>query len=449
MLERFFKLSENGTNVKTEVIGGLTTFFTMAYIIFVNPGMLGTTGMNPQGVMVATCISAAIGTLIMGLYANLPFAMASGMGLNAFFAFTVCGAMGFTWQQALAAVFISGVIFIILSVTGLRTAIVNAIPMSIKIAISAGIGLFIAFIGLINSGLIHLENNLPITSFNSPATLLAIAGLIIMIILMALKVKGAILIGIVATSLIGIVLQLLGIDVGVVFPTSFDFSAIAAIKDTFFKMDFVGLFNFSAGAGTVLTSIISVLITLTMIDMFDTVGTLIGTATKAKMLDKEGKLPNCDKALLADAVATSVGACCGTSTVTTYVESSAGIAEGARTGLSSVVVSILFIVSIFFAPVLGLIPGAATAPALVVVGILMVSGIKDIDWADFEVAAPAFLTMAMMPFAYSIGDGIGYGCISYVLIKLVKGKAKEIKPTMYVIAALFLIRFVVVALTAA
>lgn len=442
-MERFFKLKENNTNVRTEIVAGLTTFFTMAYIIFVNPQMLADAGMDPTKVMVATCIAAAIGTILMGLLSNYPFAQASGMGLNAFFAYTICGLMGFTYQQALAAVFISGIIFIIITVTGLRTAIVNAIPAVLKKAIAAGIGLFIALIGFNNAG-IAVTGNGTITALgdlSAPTTLLAIFGLILMVILVVRKVKGALFIGILGTSVVGILLQEVFkiADFGVSMPSGFSFS----FSTHFLEMDFGGLLNVGSGSvGTVIVSLLTVLISLVFVDMFDTIGTLIGTAEKAGMLDKDGNLPRANRALLADAIATTAGAVVGTSTVTTYVESSAGVAEGGRTGLTSLVTGICFILAIFFSPVLGLIPGAATAPALIIVGAMMMGSLKDIDWKDISVALPAFMTMIMMPFGYSIADGIGLGFITYCIVSIVTGKGKKVSPILCGISVIFIIRYI-------
>jgi AGZA family xanthine/uracil permease-like MFS transporter len=441
----FFNLKGTGSNLRTEIIAGLTTFFTMSYIIFVNPDLLSAAGMDANAVMIATCISAAIGTLLMALLSNYPFALASGMGLNAFFAFTICGTMGFSWQAGLAAVFISGVIFIIITVTGLRTAIVNAIPLSLKKAIGGGIGLFIALIGFKNAGIVvsNPDTLVALGSFNVPTTVLAIIGLIITIALVVWKVKGALFISIIATTIIGNFMQyVMNIDVGI---TGGSPNLNLSLAPTFGKFveGFGELFNTSQGVGVLIFSIISVLISLTMVDMFDTVGTLIGAAGKGGFLDKDGNLPNADKALLADAIATSAGAIMGTSTVTTYVESSAGISEGGKTGLTGVTTAVCFLLAVFLAPLLGFIPGAATAPILIVVGVMMASSLKDIAWDEIDVAIPAFFTLIMMPLAYSIADGIAFGCISYVIIKMVRGKFKEIHPVMYVIALLFLLRYII------
>lgn len=441
----FFDLKGTGSNVKTEIIAGLTTFFTMAYIIFVNPGLLEAAGMPAGAVMLATCLAAAIGTLLMALLANYPFALASGMGLNAFFAFTICGTMGFSWQAGLAAVFVSGVIFILITVTGLRTAIVNAIPMSLKKAIGGGIGLFIAFIGLKNMGVVvsNPDTSIALGTFNNPSVILAVIGLIITIALVVWKVKGSLLISIVATSVIGAIMQYaMGFNIGmpesVEFSFNFDFSTFGQ-----FGAGFGELFSADKGVWVLIFSIVSVLLSLTMVDMFDTIGTLIGAASKGGFLDKDGNLPRANRALLADAIATSAGAVMGTSTVTTYVESSAGIAEGGKTGLTSLTTAACFVLAIFALPLLGFVPGAATAPVLVIVGVMMASSIKEIDWHDIEIAIPAFFTLVMMPFGYSIADGIAFGCISYTLIKVIRGQAKKVHPVMYVISLLFLLRYII------
>lgn len=439
----FFKLKENKTTVRTEIVAGLTTFFTMAYIIFVNPSILGTTGMDTGAIMLATCISAAIGTLLMGLLSNYPLAQAPGMGLNAFFAFTICGTYGYSWQAGLAAVFISGLIFILLTATGGREAIVNAIPLPIKKAISGGIGLFIAIVALINAGIVANSDSTLITlgNFSEPKVLLAMIGIVVTTFLVVWNVKGGLFISILITTVIGAIMQFgFGADVGI----AMGLSVGNSLAPTFgqFLSGFGELLKFDQGIGVAIFSLISVLISLTMVDMFDTVGTLYGTAGKAGFLTKDGKLPRANKALMADAVATSVGAVLGTSTVTTYVESSAGISEGGRTGLTSVTTAACFVLAIFLAPFLGFIPGAATYPVLVLVGVMMMGGVREIDWSDMEIAIPCFFTIAMMPFAYSISEGIAFGCISYTIIKLVRGKAKEIHPVMYVIAGLFLVRYI-------
>ena len=444
-MDKFFKITERGSSVRTEIVGGVTTFFAMAYIIFVNPQLLSQTGMDSNGVMLATCISAALGCLLTALLANAPFAQAPGMGLNAFFTFTVCFGMGYTWQEALAIVLLSGVLFLIIAVSPLRSKIISSIPAFLKSAISAGIGLFIAFIGLLNVKLVGFGGGVPALQFLvddgsgtgatvlNTAGILAIIGLLITAILMCYKVKGAIVIGILITAVIGIPLGETHI------PSAITMEGVS-LAPVLFKMDFGGIM--AKGLVPLITAVIS----FTLVDCFDTVGTLIGTATNAGLTDRHGNLPGGDRALIADAIATCCGACLGTSTVTTFVESSTGIAEGARTGLSSVVVGALFLVSCLLAPVAGIIPSAATAPALIIVGVLMLKGAASIDWNDLECAIPAFLTISMMPFAYSISDGIGFGFISFSVIKLARGKAKDVPVLVYVIAALFVLKYILTSM---
>ena len=439
-MDKFFKVSERGSSVRTEIVGGLTTFFAMAYIIFVNPNMLSQTGMSYNGVLLATCISAAIGCLLTALLANAPFAQAPGMGLNAFFTFTVCFGMGYTWQEALAIVLLSGILFLIIAVSPLRSKIISSIPAFLKSAISAGIGLFIAFIGLLNVSLVGFGSGVPALQFMvadeagnmvaNTAGILAIIGLLITAILMAYKVKGAIVIGILITTIIGFPMGVTHL------PDAVTMSVFKEFGDVAFKLDIPGVM--AKGILPLITAVIS----FALVDCFDTVGTLIGTAKNAGMTDKNGNLPGGDRALIADAVATCCGACLGTSTVTTFVESSTGISEGARTGLSSVVVGVLFLLACLLAPVAGIIPSAATAPALIIVGVLMIKGATEVNWGDFEEACPAFLTIAMMPFAYSISDGIGFGFISYSIIKLVRGKAKDVPVLVYVISVLFILKYI-------
>ena len=440
-LERFFKLKEHKTTVKTEIVAGLTTFFAMAYIIFVNPSYLSATGMDYVAVLVATCVSAAIGSFLTAFLANVPFAQAPGMGLNAFFTYTVCLGMGYSWQQGLTIVLLSGILFLAISVSPVRGKIISSIPASFKAAISAGIGLFICFIGLLNADIVKLIGDTvadgvvvatdysDMGAITSSGPLLALIGVAITAILMAWKVKGAMFLGIIATTLIGIPMGITQM------PTSLTETSIS-LAPTLFKFDFGGLF--SHGILPVLTAIV----TFSICDCFDTVGTLIGTASNAGMLDENGNLPKGDKALIADACATCIGACLGTSTVTTFVESSTGISEGGRTGLTSVVVGILFLLSVVFAPIAGIIPTQATAPALIIVGMLMIGNVAKIDWSDIEVALPCFLTIVMMPFAYSISDGIGIGFISYSLLKIFRGKFKEVPILMYILSALFVLMYV-------
>ena len=443
-MDKFFKISERGSSVRAEIVGGVTTFFAMAYIIFVNPSLLSQTGMNSNGVMLATCISAAIGCLLTALLANAPFAQAPGMGLNAFFTFTVCFNMGYTWQEALAIVLLSGILFLIISVSPLRSKIISSIPGFLKSAISAGIGLFIAFIGLLNVKLVGFGAGVPALQFlvddgtgnmvANTAGILTIIGLLITAILMAYKVKGAIVIGIIITTIIGFPMGETHL------PDAITMSVFKDLGEVAFKLDIPGVM--AKGILPLVTAVIS----FALVDCFDTVGTLIGTAKNAGMTDKNGNLPGGDRALIADAIATCCGACLGTSTVTTFVESSTGISEGARTGLSSIVVGVLFLLACLLAPVAGIIPSAATAPALIIVGVLMIKGATDVNWGDFEEACPAFLTIAMMPFAYSISDGIGFGFISYSIIKLARGKAKEVPVLVYIISVLFILKYILTSI---
>ena len=450
MLEKWFKLKENNTNVRTEVVAGVTTFMTMAYILAVNPSILSESGMDVNAVLMATALAAFIGTLAMALLANYPFALAPGLGLNAYFAYTVCGSMEYSWQIALLAVFIEGLIFIVLSVTNVREAIFNAIPIQLKRGVSVGIGLFIAFIGFQNAGIVVNSDSTLVTVIHfrndfhtaGSSALLAIIGIFIIVILHVKKVKGAILIGIFATWILGIICQLTGLytvtpDAGYysLIPSfsSFSFSAIGLTFGQCFKADFSAI---------KIADFIVIILAFLFVDVFDTLGTLIGCANKANMLDKEGKLPRIKQALLADAVATSAGAVLGTSTTTTFVESSAGVAEGGRTGLSSVVTGFLFLLAIFLAPIFTTIPGFATAPALVFVGFLMITAVVQIDFEDLTEAIPAYLCLLAMPLLYSISEGIAVGVISYVIINLVCGKAKKITPLMYILAVLFVCKYI-------
>lgn len=450
MLEKFFKLKENKTTVRTEVVAGITTFMTMAYILAVNPSILSASGMDAQAVLIATALASFIGTIAMALLANYPFALAPGLGLNAYFAYTVCGSMGYSWQVALLAVFVEGIIFIVLSLTNVREAIFNAIPLQLKKGVSVGIGLFVAFIGLQN-GKIVVDNGSTLVSlvdfrenFHTIgiSALLAVIGTFIIAILYVKKVRGSILIGIIATWILGIICQLTGIytidaEAGYysLIPawSNFNLGAISSVFGQCFKADFssIRIFDF-----------IAIVCSFLFVDIFDTLGTLIGCANKANMLDKDGKLPRIKQALLADAIATSAGAVLGTSTTTTFVESSAGVAEGGRTGLASIVTGLLFLVAIFLSPIFIAIPGFATAPALLFVGFLMISAVVDIDFSDFTEAVPAYLALIFMPLTYSISEGIAAGVISYVVINLVCGKAKKITPLMYVLAVLFVAKFI-------
>ncbi len=450
MLERFFHLTENKTTVKTEVIAGLTTFMTMAYILAVNPAMLSTTGMDRNAILMATAVSSFIGTMVMALLANYPFALAPGLGLIAYFAYTVCGAMGYPWQVALLAVFIEGIIFIILSLTNVREAIFNAIPLQLKKGISVGIGLFIAFIGLQNAHLVVNSDSTLVTIVNFShnfhtagiSALLALAGTFIIGILYIKRYKGSILIGILCTWLLGILCQLTGLYA--VTPDKGYYSLLPSFSD--FSLGAMGL-TFGQCFNTDFTSIhildfIVVVFAFLFVDIFDTLGTLIGCANKAGMLDARGKLPRVKQALLADAIATCAGAVCGTSTVSTFVESSSGVAEGGRTGLASVVTGLLFLLSIFLAPIFTAIPGFATTPALLFVGFLMITSVTEIDFNELPEAVPAYLCLLFTPLLYSISDGISIGIISYVIINLLSGRRKNITPLMYILSLLFICKYI-------
>lgn len=485
-MENFFKLKENGTTVSTEIVAGITTFFTMAYIIFVNPAILSLTGMPTQAVFLATIIASIIGTLVMGLFANVPYAQAPGMGLNAFFTYTVCFALGFTWQQALALVFICGIVNIIITVTKIRKSIIKAIPVSMQNAIGGGIGIFIAYIGLKNANIIQFTsdnttiraiNGVPyaadaaigepvfsvitgggivpaLVDFNNAGVLLAIIGLLLTVILMLLNVRGGILIGIVATTLIGIPMGVVDLSSA---SLSFDSigSAFSELKITFGaafgKEGIQSLFSDPAKIPLVLMTTFA----FSLSDTFDTIGTFIGTGRRAgifsdadiqAMEENTGFRSKMDKALFADAIATSIGAIFGTSNTTTYVESAAGIGAGGRTGLTSVVTACMFALSIFLAPVAGLVPAQATAPALIIVGILMMSSFKEIHWADLDEAVPAFFAGVFMALCYSISNGIAFGFLFYCIVKICRGKFREIHPILLVSTALFMLNYVMMAL---
>ncbi len=453
-LEKLFHLKENHTDVKTEVIAGITTFMTMAYILAVNPNILSAAGMDSGAVFTATALASLIATLLMALLSNYPFVLAPGMGLNAYFAYTVVLQMGYSWQTALAAVFVEGIVFILLSLTNVREAIFNAIPMNLKHAVSVGIGLFIAFIGLQNAkivvdsatlvGVYSFKNSVKNGLFNSEGitVLLALIGILITGILVVKGVKGNILWGILITWGLGIICQLTGLykvnpEIGM-YSLLPDFSggiSVPSLAPTFMKMDFKGLLSLD---------FFIIMFAFLFVDMFDTLGTLIGVASKADMLDKNGRLPRIRGALLSDAVGTSVGAVLGTSTTTTFVESASGVAEGGRTGLTAVVAAILFGLSLFLSPIFLAIPSFATAPALVVVGFLMITSITKINFGDFTEAIPAYITIIAMPFMYSISEGIAMGVIAYVVINVVTGRAKEkkISALMYVLAVLFVAKYI-------
>lgn len=454
-LDKLFHLKEHNTDVKTEVIAGITTFMTMAYILAVNPNILEASGMDRGAVFTATAVASFLATCLMALLSNYPFVLAPGMGLNAYFAYTVVLGMGYSWQQALAAVFVEGLIFIVLSLTNVREALFNAIPMNLKHAVSAGIGLFIAFIGMQNAKIVVNDDATLVSLFsfkNSAAqgtftsegitVLLALIGVIITAIFMVKNIKGGILWGILITWVLGIICQFAGIYVpnpeAGFYSLLPDFSnglSIPSMAPTFMQVDFSGLLSLD---------FLMIMFAFLFVDMFDTLGTLIGVASKANMLDHEGKLPKIRGALMADAVGTSVGALCGTSTVTTFVESASGVAEGGRTGLTGIVAAILFGLSLFLSPIFLAIPSFATAPALIIVGFLMLTSVTKIDLDDYSEAIPSFIAIIAMPFMYSISEGIAMGVISYVVINLVTGKVKEkkISALMYVLAVLFVLKYI-------
>jgi AGZA family xanthine/uracil permease-like MFS transporter len=458
-MDKFFKLNELGTNVRTEILAGVTTFVTMAYIMFVNPMILADAGMDKGAVFVATVLAAALATFIMGFIAKVPYALAPGMGLNAMFTYTICIGMQIPWQQALAIVFICGIINIIITVTKLRKMIIYAIPQSLQYAISGGIGLFIAYIGFINGHLLDFtpqgEANVAgafpsvvpaLVTFTDKNSVLTVIGLVIIVCLMLLKVKGAMLIGIIAATIIGIPMGI------TVIPELTSASFVPpSLAPTFLKLDLAGLFS----DPDQIFKIITLIIAFSLADTFDTIGTFLGTGRKTgifniddekQAMNSKGFSTKLDKALFADATATSIGALLGTSNTTTYVESAAGISVGGKSGLTSVVVGSLFILSLFLSPIALMVPGAATAPALIIVGILMMDSLRNINWEEFEDAAPAFFTAVGMPFTYSIATGVGLGFIVYVIAKVFRGKAKEVHPVMYFVTAVYLLKFILDAL---
>lgn len=425
-LDKRFNVTASGSSIRTEIIAGITTFMTMAYIIFVNPAILSETGMDFGAVMTATCLASAIGTLLMAFLANYPFALAPGMGLNAFFAFSVVLGMQVGWEVALACVFIDGIIFIILTAGKVRQAIVNAVPYTLKVAVGAGIGMFIALIGLIQAGII-VDNPATLVSLGnvkSAGPILAMVGLLFMAVLHAYKVKGSLLWGI-------LLITIVSIPLGITTPPEGIISAPPSLSPVFFKLDLKSALTFA---------MFPVIITFVFVDMFDTIGTLIGVSTRAGMLNEKGELPKVGRALFADAVATTLGACLGTSTTTTYVESAAGVEEGGRTGLTALVVAILFLCALFISPIAKIVPSVATAPALVMVGVFMMQSLKNLNFDDITEIVPACITIFAMPFAYSIAEGIAWGIISYALIKLLAGRGREVSKTMYVLAVLFLLK---------
>jgi AGZA family xanthine/uracil permease-like MFS transporter len=455
MLEKYFKLTQRKTDVKTEVMAGITTFMTMAYILFVNPSILGAAGMDKNAVLLATAIGSGIVTMMMGIFVNYPIALAPGMGLNAFYAFTVVIGMGVSWQIALGAVFISGLVFLLLTVTQVRQLLVEAMPTSLKYAITVGIGLFITIIGLKISGImsirlslipptlekiitahgngtpLYFETIIEMGKIISPEVLLSVFGLFFISILMARKVQGSMLIGIFTTTILGIIVGVVKIPAG--------FSPIAIpnfSNNAFLALDIAGALNMG---------LMTIIFTFTFVELFDTMGTLVGTTTKAGLMDKNGKFPGIGKAMMVDATGVSLGSLLGTSTITCFVESAAGIGAGGRTGLTSVVTGILFILALFFSPLASLIPDAATAPALIIVGALMLESVTKIDFNDFTESMPAFLTIVLMPFTYSIANGISAGLVLYPLLKLVTGRGKEVHWIVYILAVLVVIRFLFLA----
>ncbi|MDY5021513.1 MAG: NCS2 family permease [Blautia sp.] len=455
-LEKIFHLKEHNTDIKTEIMAGITTFMTMAYILAVNPNILSATGMDRGAVFTATALASFVATCLMAILSNYPFVLAPGMGLNAYFAYTVVLGMGYSWQQALAAVFAEGIIFIVLSLVNVREAIFNAIPITLKHAVSAGIGLFIAFIGLQNAKIVvnndatlvsmfSFKSSLESGTFHSEGitVLLALIGIVITAVLLVKNVKGSILFGILSTWILGIICQLTGIYVPD-YEAGFysllpDFSngiSIPGMAPTFMHIDFSGIFTLDFAI---------IMFAFLFVDMFDTLGTLIGVASKADMLDKNGRLPKIKGALLSDAIGTSIGAVCGTSTVTTFVESASGVAEGGRTGLTAIVAAILFGLSLFLSPIFLAIPSFATAPALIIVGFLMITSVTKINFNDMTEAIPGYITILAMPFTYSISEGIALGVISYVLINLIckNTKKKKISALMYVLAILFILKYII------
>lgn len=428
--ERHFKLKEHGTDFKTEIMAGITTFMTMSYILAVNPAILGDAGMDKGGVFTATIIASIIAILVMAFYANLPFGLSAGMGLNAFFTYTVVMQMGKTWQFALTAVFIEGIIFMLLSLVGVREALFNAIPMTLKKAVSVGIGLFIAEIGLINTNIIVLGDvSLTLGNIASKEGFVFFLALIIMAVMTARNVKGALLWGILISTVIALIMGVAQLPEGSIvrLPPS--------IKDVAFKLDFSNIFSLE---------MFSVLFSFLFVDIFDTLGTLTGVAAKADLLDEKGELPNGGKALMADAIGTTTGALLGTSTITTFVESASGVAEGGRTGLTALSTGVCFALASLLFPIFSIIPAAATSAALVIVGLFMLETVSQIDFTDITEAFPAFMTILMMPLTYSIAEGISFGMISYAGIKLLTGRGKEVSPIVYLLAVIFLARYIFV-----
>lgn len=434
MLERLFKLSEKGTNVRTEILAGFTTFITLSYIIMVNPLILSETGIPKEAAIAATILATVFATTLMGLWANFPIAVAPGMGLNAFFTYTVVKTMGLSWQTALGAVFFSGVFFILITVTGIRRIIVEGVPQTLRSAIGVGIGLFIAFIGLKDAGIIVSNQSTFVSLGNvkDPAVFISLLGIVIAGVLMARNVKGALLISIAASTILGMIfVPKAPVPHGLGDIISFHLPSVAP---TFMKLDIAGAWKYG---------IFSIIFSFTIVELFDNIGTLIGVTKKAGLVDQEGNIPNVDRALTADAIGTVASSIFGTCTVTSYIESGAGVAEGGKTGLTAITVSALFLLALFLTPLVGLIQGFATAPALVIVGVLMMAEVVNINFADLTEAVPAFLTILMMPLTFSIAQGLAFGFLSFVLIKVFTGKYKEVSPIMYIVAAAFVINFII------
>ena len=433
MIQEFFKLKERNTTVKTEILAGMITFLSMSYILFVNPDILSKAGMDKNAVFVATALAAVFGTMMMALYANYPVAQAPGMGMNAFFAFTICGKLGYTWQQALLAVFISGVLFMIIAATGLREKIINAIPNSLKYAVSAGVGFFIAFIGLKSVGIVASSEATMVTlgKLSDPVTLLGIFGIFLTLILIACRAKAAVFIGMIITAIVGMLFHLVPVPTALISP-------IPSLSPVAFKL-------FSAtnpGALIIDPSFWFVILSVLFLDFFDTAGTLMGVCTRSGLLDKDGRLVDGEKALMADATATTIGAVIGTSSVTSYAESVVGVEAGGRTGLTAFTTAMLFILALFFSPLLAVVNSAVTAPALVCVGALMASSTKHIDFEDFAETTAAFFTMIFMILAFSISEGIAIGFLTYTILKVASGQAKKVHPVMYALSFLFLLYFI-------
>lgn len=431
-IQKTFGMDPAKHSIRTEIIAGITTFLTMAYILAVNPsifGALATQGMPTDAVFTATALAAIIGCLVMSIYAKKPFGLAPGMGLNAFFVFTVCLGMGHSWQMALTAIFLEGILFILLTVTNIRKLIVDAIPLSLKRAIGAGIGLYIAFIGLKSAGIIVSSEATSVTlgSFSEPTAILAIIGLILTSVLVILKVRGGMLIGIIITTLIGIPMGVTNYS-GIV-------STPPSIAPIFCQFEWAHIFSWD---------MLAIVFTFLFIDMFDTIGTVVGVSVKSGMVDEKGNVDGINKVLMADAVATVAGAAFGTSTTTTYIESASGVSEGGRTGLTSFTIALCFAIALLFSPLFLAIPGAATGPVLFIVGVMMAAPVKEIDWEDYSEAIPAFVTMLLMPLAYSISDGIMLGLISYVFLNTLTGKVKKVSVMMWILAILFILRYVLI-----